>query len=87
MVRLEREWRLPEGASVIMLPGRLTSWKGQSVLIDALAQLRRPDLCAVLVGADQGRRRYAESLIAKPPGWAWRTGCGWSASATTCPRR
>ncbi len=65
VVRLERAWRLPEGASVIMLPGRLTSWKGQSVLIDALAQVRRPDLCVVLVGADQGRRRYAESLIAQ----------------------
>lgn len=63
VVRLERDWRLPEGASVIMLPGRLTGWKGQSVLIDALAQLRRPDVCAVLVGADQGRRRYAEGLM------------------------
>ncbi|HET8996704.1 MAG TPA: glycosyltransferase family 4 protein [Acetobacteraceae bacterium] len=63
LVRLERAWRLPEGAPVIMLPGRLTGWKGQGVLIDALAQLERKDVWGVLVGADQGRRRYAMSLM------------------------
>jgi len=63
LVRLERSWRLPEGAPVIMLPGRLTGWKGQSVLIDALARLERKDVWCVLVGSDQGRRRYADALM------------------------
>jgi glycosyltransferase involved in cell wall biosynthesis len=63
IARLERAWRLPEGAPVVLLPGRLTRWKGQSVLIEALARVTRPDVCCVLVGSDQGRRRYAAQLI------------------------
>jgi glycosyltransferase involved in cell wall biosynthesis len=63
IARLERMWRLPEGAPVVLLPGRLTRWKGQAVLIDALARITGRDACCVLVGSDQGRRRYAEGLI------------------------
>jgi glycosyltransferase involved in cell wall biosynthesis len=63
LVRLAQAWRLPDGAPVVLLPGRLTGWKGQSVLIEALARLSRPDVCCVLAGSDQGRRRYAAGLI------------------------
>jgi glycosyltransferase involved in cell wall biosynthesis len=63
IARLERAWRLPAGAQVVLLPGRLTRWKGQTVLIEALARLMRPDVCCVLVGSDQGRRHYAAQLI------------------------
>ena len=48
----------------VVLPGRLTSWKGQEVLLKAAARLERRDVCVVLVGADQGRRRYSRRLIA-----------------------
>jgi glycosyltransferase involved in cell wall biosynthesis len=63
IARLERAWRLPDGAPVVLLPGRLTRWKGQAVLIEALASLARRDAFCVLVGSDQGRRRYAAQLI------------------------
>jgi glycosyltransferase involved in cell wall biosynthesis len=63
VARLALEWRLPHGASVVLLPGRLTSWKGQTVLIEALARLSGPNVCCVLVGSDQGRRRYSAGLI------------------------
>ena len=63
IARLERAWRVPEGAPVVLLPARLTRWKGQAVLIEALARLARHDVCCVLVGSDQGRRRYAAQLI------------------------
>ncbi|HXA24365.1 MAG TPA: glycosyltransferase family 4 protein [Acetobacteraceae bacterium] len=63
IARLERAWRLPDGAPVVLLPGRLTRWKGQAVLIEALCRLARRDVCCVLVGSDQGRRRYAAQLI------------------------
>lgn len=62
--RLAQSWRLPLGRPTIMLPGRLTSWKGQNLLISALAASRHTDAVAVLVGADQGRRRYVQNLIA-----------------------
>jgi glycosyltransferase involved in cell wall biosynthesis len=45
-----------------MLPGRLTRWKGQAVLIEALGLLGRRDICCVLVGGDQGRTAYREEL-------------------------
>jgi len=63
-VRLAQSWRLPLGAPTIMLPGRLTSWKGQINMITALAALRHKDAVLVLVGGDQGREKYTKSLIA-----------------------
>jgi glycosyltransferase involved in cell wall biosynthesis len=62
MARLARAWRLPDGAAVVLLPGRLTGWKGQGVLLEAMARLSRRDVFCVLAGSDQGRRRYAAAL-------------------------
>jgi glycosyltransferase involved in cell wall biosynthesis len=47
-----------------MLPGRLTRWKGQEVLIEALAVLGRKDIRCLLVGSDQGRTDYSDELKA-----------------------
>jgi glycosyltransferase involved in cell wall biosynthesis len=63
VARMANAWRLPDGAAVVLLPGRLTRWKGQAVLIDAIARVARRDVCCVLVGSDQGRRRYSAGLI------------------------
>jgi len=60
--KLVRDWRLPDGAPVILLPGRLTRWKGQTVLIEALTMLDRPDVVCVLAGSEQGRTAYREQL-------------------------
>ena len=62
IIKLAGQWRLPDGVPVIMLPGRLTRWKGQVVLIDALAELGRRDLRCLLVGDDQGRQGYRAEL-------------------------
>jgi glycosyltransferase involved in cell wall biosynthesis len=64
MRRLAEAWRLPDGAPVILLPGRLTRWKGQAVLIEALARLGRTDAVAVLAGDPQGREGYRAELEA-----------------------
>jgi glycosyltransferase involved in cell wall biosynthesis len=63
IARLARAWRLPDGVPTVVLPGRLTAWKGQPILLAAIARLARRDLCCVLVGSDQGRRRYARRLV------------------------
>ena len=63
IVQLAHTWKVPDGIPIVMLPGRLTRWKGQAVLIDALAKLGRRDLWCVLVGADQGREAYRRELI------------------------
>jgi glycosyltransferase involved in cell wall biosynthesis len=63
LARLSTTWRLPDGMPTVVLPGRLTSWKGQEVLLHAVARLARRDVCVVLVGADQGRSHYSRRLV------------------------
>ena len=66
VVGLANEWRLEDGFPVIMLPGRLTRWKGQAIFIEAVAALGRKDVRCLLVGSSQGRlyyRRELEKLI------------------------
>lgn len=62
VISMAKAWRLPDGMPVVMLPGRLTRWKGQAVLIEALARLGRHDLRCLLVGSDQGRVKYRDEL-------------------------
>ena len=66
LYKLAAAWRVPEGNRVVLLPGRITSWKGQSLLIEALPLLDRRDIVAVFVG-DTGRRgdRQVEALCAR----------------------
>lgn len=61
-IKLATAWRLDEGLPVVMLPGRLSRWKGQTVFLDAIAKLGRTDIRAVLVGSDQGRADYRQDL-------------------------
>jgi len=63
VIQLSDAWRLPDGAPVIMLPGRLARWKGHAVLIDALGHMTRRDFVAVIVGSEKGRESYLEELL------------------------
>ena len=54
MARLAQEWRLPDGVPVVMLPGRLSRWKGHLVLIEAMKRLNRPQIHTLIVGAGGG---------------------------------
>ena len=62
VAKMAAEWRLPDGVRTVVLPGRLTSWKGHAVLLDAIARLNRPDVMCVFVGSHQGRYRYAQDI-------------------------
>ena len=64
---LARRWRLPDGAPLVMLPGRLTRWKGGLDFIAAIAMLGRHDICCLLVGPEQRRgfRRELEAAIGR----------------------
>ena len=62
MIQLSTKWRLPDGASIVLMPGRLTRWKGHHILIEAMARLNRPDVFCVIIGSDQGRKEYREEL-------------------------
>lgn len=65
LIKLSRAWRIPDGAGIIMMPARLTRWKGHHVLIEAVAKLKRPDIFCVIIGADQGRTGYRQELEEK----------------------
>lgn len=62
LIQLSQEWRIPDGSNIVMLPGRLTRWKGHHVLIEAMERLNRPDLFCVIIGSDQGRKAYRKEL-------------------------
>jgi len=62
LINISKEWRIPDGAQIIMLPGRITRWKGHHVLIDAIEKLNRKDVFCVFIGSDQGRNSYREEL-------------------------
>ncbi|WP_308721204.1 glycosyltransferase family 4 protein [Komagataeibacter xylinus] len=62
-------WQIPDDATVIMLPARVTGWKGHAVLIEALAHLARTegfsqDWVCIFVGeanAKEGRALVAQA--------------------------
>ncbi len=62
VISLSKKWRVPDGSDIVMLPGRLTRWKGHHVLIKAIANIKRDDLFCVFIGSDQGRSGYREEL-------------------------
>ena len=52
---------------IILLPGRLTSWKGQELFIEAInkvnIELGYEAFHAIILGSDQGRELYKKKLI------------------------
>lgn len=62
--RLAKAWRVEMGVPVLLLPGRLTGWKGQRVMVEALARMRHQEAVAVFLGSDQGRENYTKNLLA-----------------------
>ncbi len=65
--KLLSQWNINNDKPLILLPGRLTSWKGQEMFIEALYYLNKeiPEkaFIAVILGSDQGRKVYKKKLI------------------------
>jgi len=59
---LRGAWGADSTTVLVLLPGRLTRWKGQEILIEALGLLAQPHLRAVLAGDAQGRTNYEHAL-------------------------
>jgi len=68
IVKLRQIWRVGSGRKLILLPGRLTGWKGQRVAIAAMAALHekyRGVYHLVCLGDAQGRDDYVAELEAQ----------------------
>ena len=65
--RLINEWGIESNKFVILMPGRLTNWKGQIKLIEALNIISEDynftNYQAIILGSDQGRTVYKKKLI------------------------
>ena len=65
--KLKNEWEIAENKKIILLPGRLTSWKGQELFLEAInlvnIQLGYEAFYAIILGNDQGRDLYKKKLI------------------------
>ena len=65
--KLLKEWQVNKEKKIILLPGRLTSWKGQELFIEAInlvkIELGYEAFDAVILGSDQGRELYKKKLI------------------------
>ena len=65
--KLISKWNINKEKPLILLPGRLTFWKGQEMFIEAirLVKEKMPEksFCAVILGSDQGRNVYKKKLL------------------------
>ena len=61
-----KDWGLDKSKKIVLLPGRLTSWKGQEVFIEALnlvnKELGHQSFNAIILGSDQGRNVYTKKI-------------------------
>ena len=62
IIRALKDNHIPEDKPIISLIGRVTRWKGQHLLIEALSKLKSKDFYCLIVGSDQGRVHYTNEL-------------------------
>ena len=66
-VQLINKWKIDKEKKVIILPARITAWKGHEIFLEALNKLKinepQKKFIAVILGSDQGRKIYKKKLI------------------------
>ena len=64
---LKKKWGILENKKIILMPGRLTSWKGQELFLEAInlvnIELGYEAFYGIILGSDQGRDLYKKKLI------------------------
>ena len=66
-LKLISDWEIKKDKKLILLPGRLTSWKGQEMFIESLnlvnKELQDQNFYVEILGSDQGRNVYKKKLL------------------------
>jgi glycosyltransferase involved in cell wall biosynthesis len=61
------EKKIDRNKFIILLPGRLTEWKGQKLFIEAIKIIKEKEITesfeGIIIGSDQGRNVYKKKLI------------------------
>ncbi len=67
VTKLMSAWKIDSDKKTILLPGRLTYWKGQDLFIEAINVLiedyNKSNFQAIILGSDQGRNVYSKRLF------------------------
>ena len=64
--KLIKQWNITRNKKIILLPGRLSSWKGQELFIEALNIVKQKigsTFYAIILGSDEGRTVYKKKLL------------------------
>ena len=65
--KLLKKWEIKKEKKIILLPGRLTPWKGQELFIEAVnltnIELGYEAFHAIILGSEQGRNLYKKKLV------------------------
>ena len=66
-VKLLKKWEIKKEKKIVLMPGRLTSWKGQELFIEAVnlvkIELGYEAFHVVILGSEQGRDLYKKKLV------------------------
>ena len=63
LINAAKDISLEGNDKIILLPGRLTNWKGHKLAIRAISKLRLKNFKLVIIGDLQGRFKYKNELI------------------------
>ena len=65
--KFSKEYKIDRNKFIILLPGRLTNWKGQKIFIESIKLLSEkndiPPFQTIILGSDQGRNVYKKQLL------------------------
>jgi len=66
-IKLYKNWKIKnEEGKIILMPARLTAWKGQEMFIEALSKLKNKhpekNFTAIILGSEYGRKIYKKKL-------------------------
>lgn len=62
MINKIKEYNIPDDKPVILLVGRVTRWKGQHLLVEALSKLKTKNYYCLIAGDEQGRVNYVNEI-------------------------
>ncbi len=60
--KLKANWKIPENIPIVMLPGRVSRWKGHELLIESLANLKDQLFFCVIVGPFDGKEKFKSKI-------------------------
>lgn len=64
VAKLKSELGLPSDKTIILLPARLTRWKGHLLLLEALSRIDCSDIHLLVVGDEPGKDAYRAEILA-----------------------